>query len=80
MTLLLDNKGKGKVVDALAKSIKTNARLAIASSLFSIYGYSALKIKLTRIDTYVVHTRNGCRTHCFGRSQFDVKIIVSCDI
>ena len=51
MTVLLDNKGQGKVGDALIKSIKTNARLAIASSLFSIYGFSALKTQLTRIDT-----------------------------
>ena len=49
MTVLLDNKGRGKVGDALVKSIKTDARLAIASSLFSIYGYSALKTQLTRI-------------------------------
>ena len=51
MTVLLDNKGKGKVGDALVKSIQTDARLAIASSLFSIYGYSALKTRLTRIST-----------------------------
>ena len=49
MTTLLDNRGQGKVGDALAKSIKADARLAIASSLFSIYGYSALSKQLGKI-------------------------------
>ena len=48
MTALLDNKGQGKVGDALAKSIQANARLAILSDLFSVYGYSALKKQLAR--------------------------------
>ncbi|MCK4546372.1 MAG: hypothetical protein KAW17_02930 [Candidatus Eisenbacteria sp.] len=48
MTVLLDNKGQGKVGDALAKSIEANARLAILSGLFSVYGYSALKKQLVR--------------------------------
>jgi len=48
MTMLLDNKGQGKVGDSLAKSIQANARLAILSSLFSVYGYSTLKKQLTR--------------------------------
>ena len=51
MTVLLDNEGKGQVGDALVKSIKTNARLAIASGFFSIYGYSALKSQFTNIGT-----------------------------
>ncbi len=46
MTMLLDNKGQGKVGDALAKGIEANARLSILSGLFSIYGYSALKKQL----------------------------------
>ncbi|NQV02946.1 MAG: DEAD/DEAH box helicase family protein, partial [Bacteroidia bacterium] len=48
MTVLLDNKGQGKVGDALAEGIKTNARLSILSGLFSVYGYSALKKQLAR--------------------------------
>ena len=48
MTVLLDNKGQGKVGDALAKNIQANARLAILSSLFSVYGYSTLKKQLAR--------------------------------
>jgi len=48
MTVLLDNKGQGKVGDALAKNIQANARLAILSSLFSVYGYSTLKKQLVR--------------------------------
>ena len=50
MTVLLDNKGHGKVGDALAEGIRTNARVSILSSLFSIYGYSALKKQLERAD------------------------------
>ena len=48
MTVLLDNKGQGKVGDALAECIQANARLSILSSLFSIYGFSALKKQLVR--------------------------------
>jgi len=50
MTVLLDNKGQGKVGDALAKSIQANTHLSILSSLFSIYGYSALKKQLESAD------------------------------
>ena len=50
MTLLLDNKGQGKVGDALAEGIHANAHVSILSSLFSIYGYSALKKQLERAD------------------------------
>ncbi len=50
MTILLDNKGQGKVGDALAESIQANARLSILSGLFSVYGYSALKKQLARSD------------------------------
>ena len=51
MPVLLDNRGEGKVGDALEKNIQADANLAIMSSLFSIYGYSALKKKLSQIDT-----------------------------
>ncbi len=50
MTSLLDNKTQGKVADALAEGIQSNAYISILSSLFSIYGYSALKKQLERAD------------------------------
>jgi superfamily II DNA or RNA helicase len=50
MTILLDNKGQGKVGDALSKSIEAEARLSIVSSMFSIYGYAVLKKELKQID------------------------------
>jgi len=50
MTVLLDNKGQGKVGDALAEGIQANAYVSILSSLFSIYGYSALMKQLERAD------------------------------
>ena len=50
MAVLLDNKGQGKVGDALAEGIQTNARLSVLSSLFSIYGYSVLKQQLAQAD------------------------------
>ena len=50
MTVLLDNKSQGKVGDALAKGIRANASISILSSLFSIYGYAALKKQLERIE------------------------------
>ena len=48
MTKLLDNKGQGKVVDAVKKGIQPNARLSILSVIFSIYGYSTLKKQLAQ--------------------------------
>ncbi|NQT70313.1 MAG: DEAD/DEAH box helicase family protein [Desulfobacteraceae bacterium] len=48
--MLLDNKGQGKVGDALAEGIQANAHVSILSSLFSIYGYSSLKKQLERAD------------------------------
>ena len=50
MTVLLDNKSQGKVGDALAEGIQANAHISILSSLFSIYGYSALKKQLEHAD------------------------------
>lgn len=47
--MLLDNKGQGKVGDALASGIQADAQLSILSSHFSIYGYSALKRHLGAI-------------------------------
>ena len=49
MTMLLDNKGQGKVGDALSDGILPNARLSILTSRFSIYGYYALKQQLTGV-------------------------------
>jgi len=50
MTLmLLDNKTTGKVGDELGKSIKKDARLSMLSSLFSVYGYEALRKELSRV-------------------------------
>lgn len=48
--MLLDNKGQGKVGDVFAEGIQANAHVSILSSLFSIYGYSALKKQLERAD------------------------------
>ena len=50
MTVLLDNKGHGKVGDVLGKSIQEDARLSFLSGLFSIYGYVLLKNQLAQID------------------------------
>ena len=50
MTQLLDNKGQGKVGDALVSNIKADARLSIISGCFSIYGYALLKEQLKQVD------------------------------
>ena len=47
--MLLDNKTTGKVGDELGKSIKKDARLSMLSSLFSVYGYEALRKELSRV-------------------------------
>ncbi len=52
MAVLLDNKGQGKVGDALAEGIHVNAHLSILSGLFSVYGYSVLKKQLARAGIF----------------------------
>ena len=51
MTILLDNKTQGKVGETLAGSIGQDARLAIVSSLFSIYGYKSLRKVLSEVQS-----------------------------
>lgn len=51
MTVILDNKTKGKVGEVLSQNIGKNAHLSILSRFFSIYGYSALKKELDRIGS-----------------------------
>jgi len=49
MTVILDNKTKGKVGEVLRQNISKNANLSVLSRFFSIYGYSILKKELDRI-------------------------------
>ena len=51
MTVLLDNKTQGKVGETLAACIGQDARLAIVSGLFSIYGYRSLKKELSKVQS-----------------------------
>ncbi len=51
MTTLLDNKTQGKVGETLAGIIDQDARLAIVSSLFSIYGYRSLEKELSKVQS-----------------------------
>ena len=49
MTKIFDNKTE-KVGDDLMQSITTGSRIDVASAIFSIYGYSALKKQLDKIS------------------------------
>ena len=51
MSLILDNKKNGKVGDELCKHLAKGSKLAIISSLFSIYAFEALKKELGQIDS-----------------------------
>src|SRR4030042_6787714 len=51
MTVLLDNRGQGKVGDVLRSNIQKDARLSILTGLFSIYGYDLLKKQLGDIGS-----------------------------
>ena len=50
MPFFLDNKGQGKVGDALRENIRVDANMSVVSSCFSIYGYASLKSQLTQIN------------------------------
>lgn len=47
---MLDNKRSGMVGEALKSEMKANAKLAIMSSYFTIYGFEALKKELMKIE------------------------------
>ncbi len=47
---LLDNKRQGTVGNALSTALQVGSRLSVVSSLFSIYGYAAIKNKLAHIN------------------------------
>lgn len=46
--MLLDNKNKGKVTDALSEALEHDAYLSILSGAFSIYAFNVLKDELKR--------------------------------
>ncbi len=48
--MLLDNKNHGKVIDELRASLGTNSKLAILTGLFSVFGFSALKSELVKVN------------------------------
>lgn len=48
--MLLDNRKNGKVGDELRKYLSTETKLSVMSSLFSIYGFEALKKELKTVD------------------------------
>jgi len=50
VTILLDNKGGGKVGEVLGDIIQKDSRLSVLSGFFSIYGYAALKDQLNQIS------------------------------
>ena len=49
MPFLLDNKGQGKVGDALRENIQRNAHLSVVSNVFSVYAYDSLGSVLASI-------------------------------
>ena len=50
--MLLDNKRQGTVITEIQKAIQPSSKLAVLSSLFSIYGFSALKKELSNLDEF----------------------------
>ena len=50
MTKLLDNRGQGRVGDALREGTAKGARLAILSRVFSVHGFSALEDSLGEVE------------------------------
>jgi SNF2 family DNA or RNA helicase len=47
---LLDNQKSGSVGETLKQNIKSNAKVAIMSSYFTIYAFEALKKELSKVD------------------------------
>ncbi len=81
MTVLLDNKGQGKVGDALRKSIQINSRLSILSGLFSIYGYTQLKDQLAHIEALrLLIPSNDARLVSGDEQPFQVKGLVGNEV
>lgn len=57
--MLLDNKNHGKVVDELRATIGQDSKIAVLTGLFSIFGYSALKSELSKVDELRLLLANG---------------------
>lgn len=47
----LDNVGRNRLGDALAKSIDEGAKLSIISSYFTVFAFSELKEELEKLDS-----------------------------
>ena len=50
--MLIDNKTCGKVISELQKAMHSNSKMTVLSGLFSIYGFSALKKELSKLDGF----------------------------
>ena len=48
--MLLDNKNRGYVGAELKKHSFEGSKLAVLSSLFTLYGFSSLKKELSKVD------------------------------
>ena len=70
--MLLDNKGQGKVGDALGKSIQADARLSVVSGLFSIYGYAVLNGNF-RYNSFLIFPKSLMRSDLL-KSNFLLEI------
>ena len=49
-SLLLDNKNHGKVIDELREALGADSKLAVLTGLFSVFGFSALKGELGKVE------------------------------
>lgn len=49
--MLLDNKNNGHVGNTLREHLTAGSKLSVLSGLFTIYGFSALKKELSRVDS-----------------------------
>lgn len=73
--MLIDNKKNAKVGDVLKQNIKSDSKLSIISTYFSIYAFSELKKELSRLQelrllcTAPVYKDNFAKNPLFGEKE-----------
>ena len=69
--MLLDNRNNGHVGNSLRENLAAGSKLSVLSGLFTIYGFSALRKELSRID--------GARLLLSGWDSISLQALIGLD-
>jgi hypothetical protein len=78
-SVLLDNRSQRRVGEVLQRNIQKDARLSVIFSVFSIYGYAALKQELARLGQLRLLIPTGDGNPADDEHVFSVPGLTSCE-